>query len=150
MMAKNTQWRIGVPLGLVFAAVAAFGVLDLLGTFEDPDDRVVQRTNAAKVFLPFGAMIGAFLLFCGSLTAAQANVFGTQWGWGIVVTLAFIAFVAALFYTGVALGPFAKDELDEERPLHKLASWWGRASFRIGRLPKALVRWSAEHMWVLT
>lgn len=124
LMAKNAQWRLGVPLGVVFAAVATFGVMDLLGTFDDAEERVVHRTDLGKVALPLGATLGSFLLFAVSLWAAQANTFGTQWGWGVVVTLVFVGFVASLFQLGVVVGPFAKDELGEERPLHKRHGFW--------------------------
>ncbi len=124
LMAKNAQWRLGVPLGVVFACVAAFGVMDLLGSFDDPEERVVHRSAFGALAVPLAATVGSFCAFAGSLSLAQANTFGPQWGWGIVVTATFIAFVASVFKAGVVLGPYAKDELDQDRPLLKRHGFW--------------------------
>ncbi len=124
VMAKNAQWRLGVPLGLVFVCVAAFGVMDLLGSFDDPEERVVHRSPLSALAGPLAATVASFCAFAGSLTLAQANTFGPQWGWGLVVTATFIAFVASVFKTGVVLGPYATDELDQARPLHKRHGFW--------------------------
>ncbi len=124
LMAKNTQWRLGVPLGVFFAIVAAAGVLGFIGSFDDPEDRVVHKTDAGALLLPLLVTVGAFIGFCVALGLAQANLFGAQWGWGLVVTVTFVGFVAALFRLGTALGPWAKDEIGEERPLLKRHGFW--------------------------
>jgi len=124
LMAKNTQWRFGVPLGVFFAILAAAGILGFIGSFDDGEDRVVHKTTAASLALPLAGLVGSFIAFAASLSLAQANKFGPQWAWGLVVTVAFIAFIAALFRVGVALGPFAKDELGDERPLLKRHGFW--------------------------
>ena len=124
LMAKNAQWRVGVPLGLLFALIATFGVMDLLGTFDDREEHVATRTTLSRIALPLVATLGGFSVFAGALAAAQAAVFHLAWGWGVIVTAAFIAFIAALFRLGVAVGPFAKDELGEDRPLHRRHGFW--------------------------
>ena len=124
LMAKNTQWRLGVPLGVFFGIVAAAGILGFIGSFDDGEDRVVHKTTAGALALPAFAMVVSFIGFAASLSLAQRNTFGPQWGWGIVVTLLFVAFIASIFRVGVVLGPFAKDELGEERPLLKRHGFW--------------------------
>jgi len=124
LMAKNTQWRLGVPLGVFFAILAALGILGFIGSFDDREERVVHKTTAASLLVPLLATAGTFIGFAASLSLAQANVFGAQWGWGLVVTVMFVAFVAALFKLGAALGPWSKDELGEERPLLRRHGFW--------------------------
>src|SRR5262249_15073066 len=43
LMAKNGQNQWGIPLGCLCILVAAWGVMDLLGTFEDPEDRIEKK-----------------------------------------------------------------------------------------------------------
>src|SRR5262249_40594975 len=45
LMAKNVQNGWAVPLGILCIFVAAWGVMDLLGTFDDPDERVAGATT---------------------------------------------------------------------------------------------------------
>ena len=47
-MAHDAQLRWGVPLGAVFVGVAAWGVMDLLGTFDDPERPVATSTTLER------------------------------------------------------------------------------------------------------
>ena len=71
-MAKNGQNAWGVPAGLIFIAIAAWGVMDLLGTFDDADEHVARRTTLSTVGGALGLAVLMFGLFCGSVAAAQA------------------------------------------------------------------------------
>ena len=131
LMAKNAQWRFGVPLGVFFAIVAALGILGFIGSFDDGlapgsegEGRVAQRTTFEKVLPSLGLVVGSFVGFAAAISAAQSNLFGMPWAWGLVVTVLFVAFVASVFRLGVALGPLAKDELGEERPLLRRHGFW--------------------------
>src|SRR5580658_6048834 len=42
LMAHDAQLRWGVPLGALAIGVASWGIMDFLGTFDDPDDRVAR------------------------------------------------------------------------------------------------------------
>ncbi|WP_394847863.1 glycosyltransferase family 39 protein [Pendulispora brunnea] len=122
-MAHNGQFRLGVPLGFLAVAVASWGVMDLLGTFDDADERVVHWTSLGALTRPlvqFGAMS---LLFGLSLMGAQSGL-SKQWLWGILVTAAFIALVVAVFELGKALGPWKLDERGEERPVLRRHGFW--------------------------
>lgn len=124
LMAKNTQWRLGVPLGVFFSILASLGILGFVGSFDDSDERVVHKTRGEALVVPLLGAVFAFIGFCVALGLAQANGFGSQWMWGFVVTVAFVGFVAALFRLGVALGPWQKDENGEARPLHRRHGFW--------------------------
>ena len=123
-MAHNGQLRFGVPLGILFAGVAAWGVMDLLGTFDDSADRVATTTELRALISPLVRSVVTLLLFAGALGMAAGGVAMPQWLWGVAVSLAFISFAASLFDLGVKLGPLAKDELGLARPLLQRHGFW--------------------------
>ena len=126
LMAHNGQLSFGVPLGLVFVCVAAWGIMDLLGTFDDTekDGQVLAGTTTltalqgpiAFTFLSFGA-------FAGSLWGGQSGI-GPQLLWGVFVTGTFLMFVTGLFRLGKALGPWATDETGAPRSLVRRHGFW--------------------------
>lgn len=124
LMAKPGQWRVGVPLGLFFTVVASWGVMDLMGTFDDPDDRVARSFSIGELGSAVAGFVVTGLVFCFSLGGAQAGAVLPQAAWGIVVTLSFISWVAAFFALGRKLGPLALDENGEDRPLWKRHGFW--------------------------
>jgi 4-amino-4-deoxy-L-arabinose transferase-like glycosyltransferase len=123
LMAKNGQNWWGVPAGLVFVAIAAVGVMDLLGTFDDADEHVTARAEKGRFGRAVGIAIVAFLAFCGFLAMAQAAV-GPWWLGSLTVTASFIGLVAAVFNAGKILGPWNLDELGLERPLLQRHGFW--------------------------
>ena len=88
LMGHPGQLRWGVPLGALFVAIASWGVMDLLGTFDDADDRVVASTTLGALTRPLVAFVAAGLLFCMALGLAAAGVAFPQPVWGILVALA--------------------------------------------------------------
>jgi 4-amino-4-deoxy-L-arabinose transferase-like glycosyltransferase len=123
LMAKNSQNGWGVPLGLIFIAIVAFGVMDLLGTFDDPDEQVASRTDAGSIAPAAGLAVVMFLVFCGFLAAAQAAI-GPWWLGSVTVTASFLGLVTAVFNLGKQLGPWRVDELGLERPLLQRHGFW--------------------------
>ena len=143
VMAHDAQLAFGVPLGLLLVLVTSFGVADLLGTFDDglvdrsgvpPEDAAREREDTvthrlrssmdiAVLRSPLAQTTIAFLIFCGTLAGGQSGL-GPQWLWGFLVTASFLLFVAALFRLGVILGPWAKDERGQDRPLHRRHGFW--------------------------
>jgi 4-amino-4-deoxy-L-arabinose transferase-like glycosyltransferase len=123
LMAKNSQTSWGIAVGAVFVAVAAFGLMDLLGTFDDGEEHVDARTDLADLRLPLLGTAGLLVMFGASLWAAQRAI-GPAWLSGLTVTGTFLGFVASLFHLGRTLGPFAKDELGLERPLLQRHGFW--------------------------
>ncbi len=93
LMAKNGQSGWAVPVGLLFVAIAAWGVMDLLGTFDDAEDRVQERTSIESLAMPLAMTAGALVLFCVFLALAQASI-GPWWLGSITVTASFLGLVA--------------------------------------------------------
>jgi len=123
LMAHDAQLRWGVPLGALFVAVGAWGIMDLLGTFDDVDARVARSSTLADLAPSLGRVGAAILAFGGSLYGGQSGV-GPQWMWGLLVTATFLLGVAAVFDVGVRLGPWARDELGHSRSLWKRHGFW--------------------------
>jgi 4-amino-4-deoxy-L-arabinose transferase-like glycosyltransferase len=123
LMAKNGQSWWGVPVGLIFVAIAAFGVMDLLGTFDDAEEHVAERNALGGIAPAIGLAVVMLLVFCGFLALAQAAV-GPWWLGSLTVTTSFLGLVAAVFKLGQQLGPWKLDELGEERPLLKRHGFW--------------------------
>ena len=147
LMAHDGQLRWGVPLGVIFVAIAAWGVMDFLGTFDDAEETergetfVVAENTLRTLAGPLLKLAGTFVFYCGSLMGAQS---GVQLGlaekpaqivWGVIVSLAFFALVAMVFNLGVALGPWKTDELGLERPLWKRHGFWVIAAGTLLYLP---------------
>ena len=123
LMAKNGQQGWGIPVGFLFVCVAAFGVMDLLGTFDDQTDDVESSTSL-NALLPSLGIVGLLAVaFGGSLSLAQAAVI-SPWVAAVAVPGTFIGLVAAVFNLGKKLGPWRRDELGLERPLTSRHGFW--------------------------
>ena len=137
LMAKNGQNGWGIAVGFLFILVAAFGVMDLMGTFDDrPVDPtlplepatpgsgpVIANVTLADLRMPLLGTVGITLVFGAVLTLAQN---GTLPGWlaSVLVPASFLGMVAMLFWLGSALGPFKSDELGLARPLTSRHGFW--------------------------
>ena len=124
LMARQGHARWGVPLGALFIAVAAWGVMDFVGTFDDPDDRVASSITLRSLAAPLVSFVVASLLFCAALGLATAGRGLPQAAWGVLVTVTFAGGVAALFELGRKLGVWASDEDGLARPLWKRHGFW--------------------------
>src|SRR5450432_2330245 len=122
-MSLEAQVRWGVPLGILGICVASFGVLDFMGSFDDPDERVANRASGERLQQPLlcaGISLVATLFFLGLAARGRLPV----WGAGTLITLSFIALIVSIFYVGVALGTWALDESGQPRPLLKRHGFW--------------------------
>jgi 4-amino-4-deoxy-L-arabinose transferase-like glycosyltransferase len=124
LMAHPGQWRIGVPLGALFVAIASWGLMDLMGTFDDPDDRVAKSQTFAELWRPLVAFGASVVLFVGALGFAHAGRGLPQIGWGVVVTGTFVLGVATFFGLGRQLGAWATDEEGIDRPFWRRHGFW--------------------------
>ena len=127
LMGRPGQLRWGVPLGALFVAIASWGVMDLLGTFDDADDRVVASTTLGAVGRPLVSFLGAALLFCATLGFASAGALVPQPVWGILVTLSFVATTVTLFELATRLGMWKTAEGiagTVDRPIWKREGFW--------------------------
>jgi 4-amino-4-deoxy-L-arabinose transferase-like glycosyltransferase len=124
LMGHTGQLRFGVPLGAIFVVVASWGIMDLLGTFDDADRRVAASTTLQALARPLAALAGTGVVFCVALGMAVSGRLLPQPVWGVLVTLAFVATTAAVFDVGRALGAWKTDETGADRPLWKREGFW--------------------------
>ena len=134
LMSENQQLRFGVPLGIVFIAITAWGIMDLLGTFDDPAPRVLVSTPLRALGGSLGTTTIAGLLWLFALAGAASGRW-SQGLWGVIVTFAFLGLVASIFDLGVKLGPWATDELGLARPLWRRHGFWVIATAALLYLP---------------
>ncbi len=123
LMAKNGQHGWGIPVGFLFVCVAVFGVMDLLGTFDDQVDHV-ESTTSVKELLPSLGVVGALVLAFGTNIWLAQSAVVSPWLAAVLVPGTFIGLVAAVFKLGKKLGPWTKDELGLERPLTSRHGFW--------------------------
>jgi 4-amino-4-deoxy-L-arabinose transferase-like glycosyltransferase len=124
LMGHEGQMRWGVPLGALLIAIASFGLMDFLGTFDDPAERAIASHPLAAVTRPVAALVGAFVVFCLALGVSVAGRPLPQWACGALVTLTFLGMIVALFEAGRALGVWRLDEDGLERPLLERHGFW--------------------------
>jgi len=127
-MAADGAWRWGAAvaaLGLVLASAASVtlmraGLRDApAGTASGEkaeNGRGHHSTPVRRLGRPLAAVSGGLVAFFAALGAATAGRLGVLVA-AVVVPAAFLALVAAVFHLGVALGPWAADELGHRRPL---------------------------------
>jgi 4-amino-4-deoxy-L-arabinose transferase-like glycosyltransferase len=123
LMAAETQLRWGILLGVAAVAVASFGILDLVGSFDDPDEQVAHRTSLTALKWPLLATFGslaATLALLGARVQGRLSIVSAA----ILVTTSFAALIVSVYRVGVVLGPFASDETGEARPLHQRHGFW--------------------------
>jgi 4-amino-4-deoxy-L-arabinose transferase-like glycosyltransferase len=123
LMAHDGRVPLGVPLGILFVAIATFGVMDLVGSFDDTAERVAGTVTLSGLARPLATTAVALLVFAISLAGAAAGVM-LQGICGAIVTLAFIGLVVSVFQLGEALGPWATDELGARRPIWQRHGFW--------------------------
>ncbi len=123
LMAKNGQSGWAIPLGLVFILVCAFGILDLLGTFDDADDRVETSTTLNALLPSLGAVVALAVGFSAMLSLAQSMVIPPV-GAILLVPASFLALVVSVFNFGKNLGPWRVDELGRERGIFQRHGFW--------------------------
>jgi 4-amino-4-deoxy-L-arabinose transferase-like glycosyltransferase len=123
LMAHSAQLRAGVPLGLLFVLVATWGVMDIAGSFDDDELHVASRTTFDKLAPALGGTVATFGIFAASLGGAATGI-GPNIVWGVVITLAFLAFVASIYEVGVRLGPWTLDELGQKRAVWQREGFW--------------------------
>lgn len=123
LMAENGQLRVGVPVGILLMAVATFGVMDFLGSFDDDHTHVATRTTLASLSVSLATTAATLALYALAIAGASSGMW-SQGFWGVVVTLTFLGLVASVFDLGVKLGPWKKDELGLDRPLFQREGFW--------------------------
>ncbi|MCC6554267.1 MAG: glycosyltransferase family 39 protein [Polyangiaceae bacterium] len=137
VMALGPQLRWGVPIGALGIAVATFGLLDLLGTFDDPDERLAARVDIADLAAPLGLLAGGLAATVAFVCLAVAGyLVPTPFDGGrfqlllvprssaLLIPAAFLAAVVGAYRVGERLGPYRVDETGKPRPLLRRHGFW--------------------------
>ncbi|HKQ67732.1 MAG TPA: glycosyltransferase family 39 protein [Polyangiaceae bacterium] len=123
LMALEGQYRWGVPLGIAGIFVASFGILDFLGTFDDPAERVASSKTIGELRNPllglFGSL-GATLFFIGLAAGGRLPTPAAA----VIIPASFVGLIVSVFEMGVRLGPWATDEDGNVRPLWRRHGFW--------------------------
>jgi len=103
IMALRPQLRWGVPVGALGVLVAAFGLLDLVGSFDDPDERVATRIHIRTLGAPLGLMGGGFAACFALVTLAVVGVLPVPVS-AVGIPAAFLTCVVGVYRVGERLG----------------------------------------------
>lgn len=136
VMGYERSLRWGVPLGGVGVALAALGALDLVGSFDDPEGRVVRRVTLRSLGAPLLMVLASAGFSFGMLLLAARGTLPLAAS-AALVPLGALATLASVFRLGEALGPWATDEGGRPRPLLRRHGFWVVACACVLYLPTA-------------
>lgn len=111
VMAISRPLRWGVPIGGFGVLVATVGVLDILGSFDDPEGRVGRRVDARALLPGLGLLAGGTLGLCALVTLAVAG-YMPVWALAIAVPTTFMAAVVGVWRIGADLGAWSTDGVE--------------------------------------
>ncbi|EYF05570.1 ArnT family glycosyltransferase [Chondromyces apiculatus] len=112
IMALKPQLAWGVPVGALGIAIATFGILDLLGTFDDPDHRVAARRPLKSLLGPLAVLAASVTVLVLLLRASVAGHLAPGFQAGphrssaLLIPAAFLAVVVAAYRLAARLGIF--------------------------------------------
>ncbi|WP_437297075.1 ArnT family glycosyltransferase [Sorangium sp. So ce426] len=137
VMALAPQLRWGVPIGALGVAIAAIGLLDLLGTFDDPPERVATRVGIRDLLGPLALLGGGLVALFVLITLSVAGFFSPSPPSSdgaptllslavpaVAVPAAFLTAVIGAFRFGERLGPCRVDKAGAPRPLGRRHGFW--------------------------
>jgi 4-amino-4-deoxy-L-arabinose transferase-like glycosyltransferase len=133
-MAADASWRWGVHVSLVALALASIALVYLVrpkNGGQAVDGTPTSRVPIARRFWGTGAALATFFLALRAGAAGRLGVVAAA----LLVPAAFLLLVAAVFYLGAALGPWATDETGRARPLHRRHGLWVIALTTVLYLP---------------
>ncbi|HZO14473.1 MAG TPA: glycosyltransferase family 39 protein, partial [Polyangiaceae bacterium] len=123
VMATQASPRVVVPISMFAVLLVTLGVLDFLGSFDDPATVRGHHCRAAELATPLGlAIAGA----ASQYLLVRASVAGLLpwWGSAMAMPIAFITMVVGGFLVAERLGPWFVDERGEARPLWRRHGFW--------------------------
>jgi 4-amino-4-deoxy-L-arabinose transferase-like glycosyltransferase len=123
IMAYRHPIPFGVPLGALAILVATVGALDMLGTFDDPEDRIAGRATLSALGGPLAFTLGGLgftwifvrLAVDGRLQRLTA---------GALIPAAFLAAIVGVYRIGEQLTVFGPDADGAKRPLLRRHGFW--------------------------
>jgi 4-amino-4-deoxy-L-arabinose transferase-like glycosyltransferase len=126
LMAATPQYRYGVPAGALGVLLATFGVLDLAGTFDDPDDRIAGRATVRTLARPLALFAGGVLSLWGVIClAVDGRLFRSfpVLAASVLVPAAFLTTVVGAYEILAAFGVWSQ-EGEAPRPLLRRHGFW--------------------------
>jgi 4-amino-4-deoxy-L-arabinose transferase-like glycosyltransferase len=124
-MSSDRRWSISVALGTAGCAISVLGMLDLLGTFDDPEDKVVARPERDRLTPRLAEIVASGAALYLALRLAVAGVLPLPIASAaLLVTGSFLWLVVSVFRAGRELGAWQKDELGQDRPLLQRHGFW--------------------------
>jgi 4-amino-4-deoxy-L-arabinose transferase-like glycosyltransferase len=123
VMAIGRQFRFGVPVATVAVLVATFGLLDLLGSFDDPEERVAGRSTLADLARPLGILGGSAIGLVAVVSAAVAGRLSVATS-ALLVPATFLGVVAGGFQVVDAMGAVPAEPDGARLPLHRRHGFW--------------------------
>jgi 4-amino-4-deoxy-L-arabinose transferase-like glycosyltransferase len=123
VMAIAKQFRFGVPIATLGVLVATVGLLDLLGSFDDPAERTAGRAKLADLAVPIALLGGSGLVLFGAITAAVAGYLSILAS-AVLVPAAFLGVVVGGFQAADALGITSVEADGTRLPLHRRHGFW--------------------------
>ncbi|MCS6898688.1 MAG: glycosyltransferase family 39 protein [Myxococcales bacterium] len=136
VMGYDRPLRWGVLLGGIGVLLAATGALDLVGTFDDAQDRVVRTVSFRDLAKPLLALLGSISASFVVLLLATSGRLSLGWS-AALLPAGSILTLMSLYWSGTVLGPWATDETGQYRPLGKRHGFWVVAAACTLYLPAA-------------
>ena len=130
LMAVRGQFRFGVPLGALAILIATFGVLDLAGSFDDAEERIVGRATLPQLARPLGLFAGGAFALWGLISLAVAGrldfpgIHHPVLVAGVLVPAAFLAAIVGAYRVGEVLSVWDKLPDGSPRPLLRRHGFW--------------------------
>jgi 4-amino-4-deoxy-L-arabinose transferase-like glycosyltransferase len=125
IMASDRHWSFSVPVGMVSCLVATWGLLDLLGTFDDPAEQVVKSTTLSQLWPRLVELVAGVVALVAVLRLSVAGVLPKPvLSSAVLVTGSFLWVVVSVFRVGQGLGLWVRDEAGNERPLLRRHGFW--------------------------
>jgi 4-amino-4-deoxy-L-arabinose transferase-like glycosyltransferase len=123
VMAIGKQYRFGVPIGALGVLAATFGLLDLLGSFDDPDERVASSTTLGTLARPL-ALLGGGLAALFAIVSAAVGGYLTIGASAMFAPAAFLGTIVGGYGVVEALGVFGLEADGTHRPLLRRHGFW--------------------------
>ncbi|MFT3774661.1 MAG: glycosyltransferase family 39 protein [Minicystis sp.] len=127
LMAVKAQLRFGVPIAALSIFVATFGILDFLGSFDDPEDRVAGRATPRALARPLGLAVGGVVSLWGLICLAvdgRLSASHPVFAAGALIPASFLVTVVGVYQLGDAFGMWSKDPDGSSRPLLRRHGFW--------------------------
>ncbi len=111
LMTTDRHWSFSVPVGIVSLLVSAWGILDLLGSFDDAADVVLGQTTLAALLPKLGELAASVVVLIALMRLAVAGALPKQViTMAVLMPVAFTWVVTAVFRTGRELGAWQDED----------------------------------------